>query len=325
MEGKMNIHVAMASDDSYAHHLAVAICSILKNLARERFLHVYLLHEGISDTTKDKIENLKNVRNFEIKYIRIDCASFDAFKVEAGNYISRLTYARFQLPELLADLEKCLYLDCDIIVRHDLGELWDIQLPENALIGAVEEPFARHRNIPLNIPDEFSYFNAGVLMLDLQGLRKIQLEKVAYDYLAKSGSLLYGDQDVLNAIFHPSWHALPLQWNVHTHVYLLRDTNKYYRYSKSEIETVFIDPALVHFSHELKPDSLVSENPYRQEYWQYLQPTAWKNMLPKDICPKNISLRLYWLIKSMARKVPILFYGMRAMKRFVASFLLLGS
>lgn len=316
------IHVAMASDDNYAHHLAVAICSILKNLGDDRILCVYLLHEKLSNKTKEKIELLKKLRHFELEYINISCEKYEPFKIIVGLYISRLTYARFQLPSLLKNIEKCIYLDCDIIVRQDLSELWDIQLPEHAILGAVEEPGARHRNRVLDIPDSFSYFNAGVILLDLAKLRKINFEEKAYEYLKKNGSLLYADQDVMNALFCNSWYALPIKWNVHTNVYILKSVNKYYKYQAHEVENVFGNAAIVHFSHERKPDSLISQCAYRNEYWQYMKYTAWRHTLPKEINLMNLTIRIYWLIKSLVKKSPILFVGMRMVKRAITGYYL---
>lgn len=316
------IHVAMASDDKYAHHLSVAVCSILKNMSKDRNLCIYLLHEKLSEETKAKLEQLQNLRQFDLKYIDVNCEKYAPFKVIGSLYVSRLTYARFQLPFILESLDKCIYLDCDVLVRRDLSELWDVQLPEYALLGAVEEPFARHRNIDLSIPDSYSYFNAGVLLLDLTKLREISLEDKAFGYLKENGSLQYADQDVLNALFYKTWHALPLKWNAHSTVYILRKTNVYYRYSIQEINNVYEDVAIAHFSQGRKPDSFISESPYRNEYWEYMKYTAWKYSWPKDINPITLITRFYWLIKSLLNKLPILFVSMRMVKRIFTGFYL---
>ena len=314
------IHVAMACDDNYAHHLAITICSILVNMSQERNLCIYILHENLTGKTKAKLEQLKNVRQFELRYINVSCDKYESFKVIVASYISKLTYARFQLPEILSHLNKCLYLDCDILVRLDLGELWDIELPDQAFLGAVEEPAARHRNKDLKLPDSYSYFNAGVLMLNLEKLRLFHLEEKAFGYLQDKGSLLYGDQDVMNALFCHTWYALPLKWNVHSHVYMLKNVNKYYRYTKQESDTVFDHVAIVHFSHKTKPDSLMSQSPYRDEYWQYKRFTAWKHSLPKDINPVNMTIWLYWTAKKFLHKIPVLFLGLRTIKRFLTGY-----
>lgn len=314
------IHVAMASDDRYAHHLSVAICSILKNMSKDRNLCIYLLHETLSEETKTKLEQLQNLRQFDLEFINVTCEKYAPFKVIGLLYVSRLTYARFQLPFILESLDKCIYLDCDILVRQDLSELWDIQLPEHAFFGAIEEPYARTRNKDLGIPDRYSYFNAGVLLLDLVKLRDACLEEKAFEYLKEKGSLLYADQDVLNALFYKTWHALPLKWNVYSAVLNLRKTNIFYRYSVQEIDNVYEDVAIAHFTQERKPDSFISESPYRNEYWEYMKYTAWKYSWPKDISPITLAIRFYWLIKLLLSKLPILFISMRMVKRIIAGY-----
>lgn len=314
------IHIAMASDDNYAHHLSVAICSILMNLSPDRKLCVYLLHEGLAEDTVSRLEQLKSVRQFDLEYINVDCEKFAPYKVIGSLYVSRLTYARFQLPYILGDLNKCIYLDCDILVRHDLSELWDILLPEYSFLGAVEEPFGRHRNKDLGIPNSYSYFNAGVLLLNLMKLREIALEEKAFGYLEEKGSLLYADQDVLNALFYKTWFALPLKWNVHSTVYVLREINQYYRYNVQEIVNVFEEVAIAHFTQGRKPDSFISQSPFRKEYWAYKKYTAWKYSLPRDINLITLAIRLNWLIKLKLGKFPILFASLRVIKRIITGY-----
>lgn len=314
------IHVAVATDDNYAHHLSVAIVSMLENMSKERSLHIYLLNEILLEKTKSKLEQLKTIGRFELSYINVSCKEYETYKAIVGLYISRLTYARFQLPTILGHLNKCLYIDCDVLVKQDIGKLWDIELPENAYLGAVEEPAARHRNKDLGIPERFSYFNAGVLMLNLEKLRTFHLEEKAFGFLKEKGSLMYADQDILNALFYDTWYALPLKWNVHSHVYILKDSNIYYRYSLEEANGVFNDVAIVHFSHERKPDSLISQSESRDDYWRYLKLTAWKHMLPKEINLVNLNLRFYWYVKRVIGRLPPLFIGLRTFKRFCTGY-----
>ena len=52
--------------------------------------------------------------------------------------MSRATYARLLLPELVpSSVTRLLYLDCDIVVLRDIGELFDERL-DGSLLAAVE-------------------------------------------------------------------------------------------------------------------------------------------------------------------------------------------
>lgn len=167
------VHVAMATDDNYAHHLAVVIASILKNLSLERELCLYVLHDAISNGTKEKIQSLTSIRPFEINFIDVCCEQYEGLRSKWTVHLSKMTYARLNLGELLPNLEKCIYLDCDVIVRDEISELFEIDISDY-FFGAVEEieepllniKYKFSREDMINIPDGYGYFNAGVLLLN---------------------------------------------------------------------------------------------------------------------------------------------------------------
>ena len=52
--------------------------------------------------------------------------------------LSKETYARILIPELLPDFERLLYLDCDTIIEGSIVQLWKIDLGD-ALVGMVPD------------------------------------------------------------------------------------------------------------------------------------------------------------------------------------------
>ncbi len=95
-------------------------------------------------------------------------------------------------------------------------------------------------NLPGLRPDE-PYFNAGVLLLDLNKLRALNASASPYAQLLRTVECRYADQSILNGAFHGQWKSLPAQWN--RQVLLGREFN------------VFPDQrrAIWHFSSKLKP------------------------------------------------------------------------
>lgn len=62
----------------------------------------------------------------------------------------------------------------------------------------------------LHYPSSDSYFNSGVLLINLDYWREKKLMYKALDYIAKNGNnLVFYDQDVLNALLHNSRVFLP--------------------------------------------------------------------------------------------------------------------
>lgn len=136
----------------------------------------------------------------------IDVSGQKWFPPGGPNYGSRWTWMslmRLAIPRLLPEERRVLYLDCDTIVRQDIGELFDLDLG-GCLLAAVLEPDKSR--------DGRRYYNAGVLLMDLDALRASG--KVA-EMVSAANYRRWGlpDQDVLNACCSRQTLALAPAYN----------------------------------------------------------------------------------------------------------------
>ena len=199
------IPVILSCDDKFVRHAACTIASIVKN--SQRRYQFYLLDCGISERNKQKLAawdlggNTLTVMPME---------KVEVFEqVPLKPWFSPAIFYRLLIPELFPELTKAIYLDSDIVVVGDLGELWDIDLGDQ-LMGVVyeegvlfEKAFFDKRKNNIGIPSNQRYFNSGMLYMNCVRLRAygfvdrcIQL----INYYAER--LLYPDQDVLNCVLH---------------------------------------------------------------------------------------------------------------------------
>ena len=82
-------------------------------------------------------------------------------KAEGLNHISKATYYRLLIADILPkEIDRVLYLDCDIIVNDSLEELWGIDMTGKA-IAASPQIGSGHDCERLGYPIEDGYFNAG--------------------------------------------------------------------------------------------------------------------------------------------------------------------
>lgn len=317
-----NIHVAMATDDNYAHHLAVVAASILENLSSDRELCLHVLYEELSNSVKEKLEQLKAIRNFDLSFIKNDLSLYNDLSSTWSTHTSKLTYARLKLGSILPSIKKCLYLDCDVVVRRNIAELYDVDVSDY-YFGAVEEieEMRMFRNKDLGIPKNHGYFNAGVLLLNLDAMRENKFYERTLQFLNENKiSLPLGDQDALNALFYDKWLALPLKWNIILGMCLMGTATKYLNYSNEEVKVSINNPAIAHYSQKQKPDSFLCIHPFAREYWHYLELTPWKNEVAlKDKNFTNHLLRFSWQFRNFIRKVP-LFTLIRGVKRKLFGF-----
>ena len=220
-----------------------------------------------------------------------------------------MIFARFKVPEMLRELKKCIYLDTDIIVRADISELWGVDISGHPF-GAVEEPkdTRLRRNCGLSIPLDKAYCNTGVLLLNLEQLRAINIDDKVDEFLKTNKlELLYSEQDILNMMFYDRWLLLPMRWNVFTGMYTEMASNNYMHYSDEESLKALRDPAIVHFTGKEKPDSFLCLHPYAKEYWDYLKwtPLAGSVML-KDKSLRNFIIKFLSIIRIYLRRLPFI-------------------
>ncbi|WP_330847969.1 glycosyltransferase family 8 protein, partial [Streptococcus suis] len=93
--------------------------------------------------------------------------------------ISLETYFRILLPSQLPELDRILYLDCDILVKGSLNPLWESDLTHHYLAG-VNELDMLHDNSDYRQKIGFTpqdiYVNAGVLLFNLELMRQDKIE-----------------------------------------------------------------------------------------------------------------------------------------------------
>ena len=115
------INVCLSCDDAYAKHAGVVIASILHNACADDEHAFYILDGGIDEATKNDFEKLKEIKNCEINFIKIDENMFEDYKaVKTHFYITLPTFYRLKLPTLLADANKVIYFDCLWIRSNDV-------------------------------------------------------------------------------------------------------------------------------------------------------------------------------------------------------------
>ena len=211
------IPVFLACDENYAKYAAVTISSIVANTNSQ--INFYLLDGGIEQSTKDKIkEILKSTKHF-IEFISINV---DLFKKFPG--ISRYSlsaYSRFLIPNLVADIEKALYIDTDMIICGDVAEIYNKKLEGKgiAAVAYMDEDYnpklySKYKK-KLNIQGVHRYFNAGLLLIDCKYWRKHNIVKISMDKVVSLKNILeMPDQDILNIVFESNYTELKPQYNL---------------------------------------------------------------------------------------------------------------
>lgn len=199
MDKDKEVAVAFISDDNYAVNTAVAITSLLKNKRNDRQYSIYFISNGVKAEKLEKIRRLE-ADNFKIRIVPYE---FDGTEFEKKDFnVSPSAIIKFSLADILGNLDKVLYLDGDLVVQRDLGELFDIQI--EGKYAAVVRDIVQEKSIPGILEklkcDLKYYFNSGMMLMNLKKIREENIRDQLFEYKRK-GINYFMDQDAFNVVF----------------------------------------------------------------------------------------------------------------------------
>lgn len=219
--------ILMACDEGYAMPLATTLRSIAETNTGAGCIEVIVLTSYFSPEIRDKVVLSLPDQSVLVRWMPVELQRFQ--KCSTRTYISKITYARLLLSSLFPkSVGKVLYLDADILVNGNLSPLWDIDL-NGAAVAAVVDTDAQAHGERLkgaefhNQGDGWrnrsnaDYFNAGVLLIDLEQWRQRQISEKALDYMSENPDTPLADQDALNVACAGRWKKLDPGWNYQTH------------------------------------------------------------------------------------------------------------
>jgi lipopolysaccharide biosynthesis glycosyltransferase len=204
--------VVLAADDRYARPLAVVLRSLLEHLDPVSRPAVYILADGISANSRARIARVAERASAPDVVRWVDMQAELPEGLGTAAYLSRATYARLLTPRLLpAHVKRALYLDTDVLVRGDVTHLARLDLNGRSIAAARDVMFA---NLPHpTLGHVTDYFNAGVLVIDLDAWRTNGLPERVLACAQERTDLRFADQDALHVV-GIEWQELEPEWNV---------------------------------------------------------------------------------------------------------------
>ncbi len=260
-------NICYACDNGYIEPLLVSIASVLNNANRDEKFLFHILDGGLSDINKAYIESLtENVNYIPVNDEDFSCCPLlkDSNEQFKAYHVTIPTYYRFKLPELLYETDKILYLDCDVIVRGSLKELYETNL-ENKAAALVTDADSKEQAERLSLKE---YYNAGIMLINLDYWRKndisAKLFKFAVDF---KDIILWQDQDIINCVLNNSIEKLSNNWNY-----------QYFAYENPNLEEL-TNSTILHLCGRFKPFVIPFEHPVYDCYYHYLSLTPMKNKI----------------------------------------------
>lgn len=169
------VNIVFICDEAYVIPTVTAITSLIENKNKDSVYTVYVVTNNLSVDSIGIFNKFNNIENVSIKII-VKSVEYSEFKIHnKAMYVTKSACLKFELGNILSNLDKVLYLDGDVIVQKDLLELYNTELT-NEYAAVVKDFFVMNRLKPsiferLNIAPR-EYFNSGVMLLNLVKIRE---------------------------------------------------------------------------------------------------------------------------------------------------------
>lgn len=277
------MNILCSTDDNYVPYCGVMLTSLFESNIGEDF-RVFVLTDGLNEVNKRAMAEFATRYNQSIEIIKVNSALFkDCPYNPATDHVSEAAYYRLAVAEILPrEMDRILYLDCDIVVNGKIKQYYDSSL-KGSPCGVVRdeacnvlEPYAR-----LGISQEIDkpYFNSGVLLINLEYWREHKLFNKFMEYVVRNRERLeFHDQDTLNGVLRGNVVYMPATFNLQRGFLLTQYFDIDNEERKIEIMAAVKNPVIIHYTGYMKPWNNSDRHPMRYLWRSYLEKSLWKTL-----------------------------------------------
>ena len=261
------IPIFFTVDDAYVPFLAVALQSLIDNSSEENFYLIKILYTNIRE------ENKKKIKKYEKENVNIEFVDLNYYiekvkdKLYTRDYYSKTTYFRLFLPELYPQFDKVLYLDSDIVILADVADLFHTDMGDNLVAAAPDDIIQNNKVFQdyvekvVGVAKYQNYFNAGILLMNLDALRKFDFQKKFLYLLETVKFSVAQDQDYLNRLCKGRVKLISTAWD---------------RMPMPSTTVKDEDIKILHFNFACKPWHF-EDVLYSEYFWKYAEETEYIN------------------------------------------------
>ena len=296
-----NIPVVFAVDDTYAPYLSVALTSLLKNTDKDHNYDIIILNSRLSENHKYEFSRIVNqynaYGNLSIRFINVSRFLSKSVKdlFFIAIHVSIETYYRFFIQDICHHYDKIIYLDSDILVNHDIADLYSIDIKDNWLGAAVDireaipvklntkrgsKNWAEYVEKDLGLDNPYKYFQAGVLVFNIKEFIKHDVKNRLLKALERIKTPFLSDQDILNTVCYRHVHFISTNWNIEWQIpFEYPDYRKiipldYYESYQKALD----NPYIIHYASRIKPWKDASKS-FAKLWWNIAMETPYYHLL----------------------------------------------
>lgn len=296
-------HVTCNTDDKYAQHCIAMLCSLFENNSSEQ-IKAHILCNNLSEQHKIFINHLAQHYNQEVAFYTVNETPLEGVQFRSKRPLSKAAYYRLLLSSILKEVDKVLYLDCDIIVLGKIKELFDIELDNYALAATVDGmPYNNQHQMQLHLPVNNFCFCSGIMLINLNYWRKYNIEEKLISFAKRKREPVFlHDQDVLNYVLRNQWFMLPPKWN-----YNPANIKKSFIFKPYHYADMIHNPCVIHYYSEIFKPWYKAPCPAGNYYRHYLKLSHYENPHFQTLPIKKYIYSCYYYLRvSLIRLKPLM-------------------
>jgi len=200
-------------DDEFVIPFEVLWNSLMKTESVPADIPTFILHEAsLNESSIEEIKTFVGRYGRSLEFLDTTHSMPNNLPLKKSDHVSKATFYRLFLASVMPkECTSVVYIDSDTIVIRSIRSLFEVELVHP--IAAVDHVSPKE-SLRLWGPCVEPYFQAGVLVIDIQKWRDERQEKLFKYVLAhRQSEIRWWDQDVLNIAFRDRWQRLPIWFN----------------------------------------------------------------------------------------------------------------
>ena len=160
------VPIVFAFDNNIIQAACVCISSLMMNAKEDTFYDIFILHSKSVDLRTEELNKIPQFySNCRIRYRQVDDSFESAYEIRG---VTKATYYRLLIPDLLPEYDKVIYSDVDIIFRLDLWNVYTQDISD-LYVAAVLDFALNYKEKHLKDigVEPGRYIQAGFIMLNL--------------------------------------------------------------------------------------------------------------------------------------------------------------
>ena len=286
-----NVAIAVAANDYFIPYCATFLKSMAEHSNSDKNYDILLLSQDVSDINVKNVKKMLSAwKNISLRVLD-PSVLIDQYTFHIEGHFSKETYYRLVLPELLPNYDKVLYLDSDMIAMDDVAKIYDENIDGYLLAACHDADTAglysgyrkdkkEYTDKILKLKEPYQYFQAGVLLLNLEEFRKRYTTKQILDFaVSEKWQLL--DQDILNKLCEGAVKYIDMSWNVMVDFAGIR-INQIIALAPRWLNEMYQEarknPKIIHYAGPQKP-WFEPEMDFGIQFWECARGTAYYEVM----------------------------------------------